>query len=95
MDEGQRLQLDLIAAQYYDAMASGHLKYQQAKSEITKRIVMAAEANGMRINNSIAEQTSDSYIQALNAEYAASYDINSPFTDGEDSYVPTLPKFSA
>lgn len=88
LDEGQRLQLDLMAAQYYDAMASGHLKYQQAKSEITKRIVMAAEARGMRISNDIADKTSEAYIDALNAEYAASYDINSPFTEGKDSYVP-------
>lgn len=88
LDEGQRLQLDLMAAQYYDAMASGHLKYQEAKSEITKRIVMLAEARGLQINNRTAELTADSYIQALNAEYAASYDINSPFTEGEDSYVP-------
>lgn len=88
LDEGQRLQLDLMASQYYDAMASGHLKYQQAKSEITKRILMNAEANGYKINNKIAEETSESYIRALNAEYAASYDINSPFFEGEDSYVP-------
>ena len=89
LDEGQRLQLDLMAAQYYDSMASGHLKYQQAKSEITKRIVMLAEARGMQINNKTAEQTADGYIKALNAEYSASYDINSPFTYGKDSYVPT------
>ena len=88
LDEGQRLQLDLMAAQYYDSMASGHLKYQQAKSEITKRILMLAEANGYRINNRIAEETADSYIQALIAENAASFDINSPFTEGKDSYVP-------
>lgn len=88
LDEGQRLQLDLVAAQYYDAMASGHLKYQQAKSEITKRLVMAAEAKGMQISNEIAENTADSYMKALNAEYAASYDINSPFTEGEEKYVP-------
>lgn len=88
LDEGQRLQLDLMAAQYYDSMASGHLKYQQAKSEITKRILMSAEANGYKINNNIAEETSESYIKALNAEYAASYDINSPFVEGDDSYVP-------
>ena len=88
LDEGQRLQLDLMAAQYYDSMASGHLKYQEAKSEITKRIVMLAEARGMQIENYIAAQTADGYIKALNAEYAASYDINSPFVDGEDSYVP-------
>ena len=88
LDQGQRLQLDLMAAQYYDVMASGHLKYQQAKSEITKRILMNAEANGYKINNKIAEETSESYIKALNAEYAASYDINSPFSVGKDSYVP-------
>lgn len=88
LDEGQRLQLDLMAAQYYDAMASGHLKYQQAKSEITKRILMMAEAKGLQINNKTAEDTADGYIKALNAEYAASFDINSPFTEGDEKYVP-------
>lgn len=88
LDEGQQLQLDLLASQYYDSMASGHLKYQQAKSEITKRILMSAEANGYRINNRIAEETADSYIKALNAENAASFDINSSFTEGKDTYVP-------
>lgn len=88
LDEGQRLQLDLMASQYYDSMASGHLKYQQAKSEITKRILMLSEAKGMQISNSVASRTAESYIRALNAEYAASSDINSPFTEGKDSYVP-------
>lgn len=88
LDEGQRLQLDLTASQYYDSMASGHLKYQQAKSEITKRILMNAEANGYKINNKIAEETSESYIKALNAEYVASRDINSSFTEGENSHIP-------
>jgi len=88
LDEGQRLQLDLMAAQYYDAMASGHLKYQQAKSEITKRLVMSAEAKGLRIDNKVAEETSDAYMRALNAEYAASYDINSPFIEEGKKYIP-------
>lgn len=88
LDEGQRLQLDLMASQYYDSMASGHLKYQQAKSEITKRLLMLIEGRGMEINNHIAEKTAEGYIKALNAEYAASHDINSPFTVGKDSYVP-------
>ena len=88
LDQGQRLQLDLMAAQYYDSMASGHLKYQQAKTEISKRIVMMAEAKGLKINNRIADETADGYIKALNAEYAASYDVNSPFTEGKESYVP-------
>lgn len=88
LDEGQRLQLDLMASQYYDSMASGHLKYQQAKSEITKRLVMAAEAKGLQIDNKVAEETADSYMKALNAEYAVSYDINSPFTEDGKKYVP-------
>lgn len=88
LDEGQRLQLDLMASQYYDSMASGHLKYQQAKSEITKRLVMAAEAKGLQINNKIAEETADSYMKALDAEYAASYGINSSFTEDGKDYVP-------
>lgn len=88
LDEGQRLQLDLMAAQYYDAMASGHLKYQEAKSEITKRIVMLVEARGLQINNYTAEHTAEGYIQALNAEYSASYGINSPFTEEGKTYVP-------
>ena len=88
LDEGQRLQLDLMASQYYDLMASGHLKYQQALSEITKRIVMSAEAKGLQISNNNAERTAEGYIKALNAEYAASFDINSPFTEGKKSYVP-------
>lgn len=88
LDEGQRLQLDLTASQYYDIMASGHLKYQQAKSEISKQLVMAAEAKGLRINNKIAEETADSYMKALNAENAASYDINSPFTEEGKKYIP-------
>jgi len=88
LDEGQRLQLDLMAAQYYDSMASGHLKYHQVKSEIVKRLVMAAEAKGLQIDNKIAEATSDSYIKALNAQYAASYDIDSPFIEGDKKYVP-------
>lgn len=89
LDEGQRLQLDLMASQYYDLMASGHLKYQQAKSEITKRLLMGAEDKGLQINNKIAEETSDSYIKALNAEYAATYGIHSSFTEGGKKYVPS------
>lgn len=88
LDEGQRLQLDFVASQYYDAMASGHLKYQQAKSEITKRLVMAAEAKGLSIENKVAEGTADSYMKALNAQYAASYDIDSPFTEGGKKHIP-------
>jgi len=84
LDEGQQLQLNLLASSYYDQMASGHLKYQQAVTELSKRLMYDAQASGYRINNNIARSTSEKYIQALNAENLASIDINSPFyNDGE------------
>jgi hypothetical protein len=49
---------------------------------------MSAEAKGLRISNEIAEETSESYIKALNAEYLASSDINSPFTEDGKEYIP-------
>lgn len=88
LDEGQRLQLNLLAASYYDQMASGHLKYQQAVTELSKRLMYDAQTSGYRISNKIARDTADKCIQALNTENQASIDINSPFTEGKDSYVP-------
>lgn len=82
LDQGQQLQLNIAAAQYEDLMASGHLKYQQAKTELSKRILMSSQANGQRISNRIAEATADSLINAYNAENQASFDINSPFISG-------------
>lgn len=79
LDEGQRLQLQVLASSYYDQMASGHLKYQQAVTELSKRILMGAQTSGYRINNKIAESTAEKYIEALNTENQASIDINSPF----------------
>lgn len=79
LDEGQRLQLQVLAASYYDQMASGHLKYQQAVTELSKRILMNAQTSGYRIHNKIAKSTAEKYIEALNTENQASIDINSPF----------------
>lgn len=67
LDQSQQLQLNIYAAQYYDLMASGHLKYEQALTEIAKRIDYYASAEGKQISNSISRQTAASYIDALNA----------------------------
>lgn len=83
LDQGQRLQLQIAAADYYDRMASGHLKYQQAVTELSKRLLMDAQTAGYHITNKIARDTSEKYIQALNSEYQASIDINSPFMTKE------------
>lgn len=84
LDQGQQLQLNIAAAQYEDLMASGYLKYQQAKTELSKRILMSAQAKGQRISNRIADETADSLIKAYNAENQASVDINTPFMSGEE-----------
>lgn len=93
LDEGQRLQLNLLASSYYDQMAAGHLKYQQAVTELSKRLMYDAQASGYRISNKIAFDTSDKYIQALNTENQASIDINSPFyQDGKRKIPATVLK---
>lgn len=71
LDQSQRLQLNIYASQYYDLMASGHLKYEQALTEIAKRIDYYASAEGKRISNSIARETAASYIDALNAQHSS------------------------
>lgn len=88
LDEGQRLQLNLLAASYYDQMAAGHLKYQQAVTELSKRLMFDAQASGYRINNYIARATSEKYMRALNAENQASIDINSPFYQNGERKLP-------
>lgn len=71
LDESQQLQLNIYASQYYDSMAAGHLKYEQAVTEIAKRLEYYASAEGKRISNSVARQTAASYIDALNAQYSS------------------------
>lgn len=82
IDQGQQLQVQIYAAQYYDLMASGHLKYQQAKTELSQRIYLAALASGQRISNKIAESTADSLIQAQNAQNASSASYYKGFGSG-------------
>lgn len=89
LDEGQRLQLNLVAASYYNEMAAGHLKYQQAVTELSKRLMYDAQTTGYRINNNIARSTAEKYIQALNAENQASIDINSPFYQDGERKIPS------
>lgn len=82
LDESQQLQLNIYASQYYDSMASGHLKYEQAVTEIAKRIEYYASAEGKRISNSIARQTAASYIDALNAQHSSDAQYHKGFGKG-------------
>lgn len=82
LDESQQLQLNIYAAQYYDLMASGHLKYEQAVTEIAKRIEYYASAEGKIISNNIARETATSYIDALNAQYSSDAQFYKGFGKG-------------
>lgn len=83
LDQGQQLQLNIATAQYEDLIASGYLKYQQAKTELSRRILLNAQARGQQISNEVADETAASLIKAYNAENQASLDINSPFMTDE------------
>lgn len=82
IDQGQQLQVQIYAAQYYDLMASGHLKYQQARTELSQRVYLAALASGQRISNKIAESTADALIQAQNAQNASNTSYYKGFGSG-------------
>lgn len=82
IDQGQQLQVQIYAAQYYDLMASGQLKYAQAKTQLSQRIFLAAQASGQRISNKIAESTADALIQAQNAQNASSSSYHKGFGSG-------------
>lgn len=82
LDQGQQLQVQIYAAQYYDLMASGQLKYAQAQTQLAQRIFLAAQASGQRISNRIAESTASALIQAQNAQNASSASYHKGFGSG-------------
>lgn len=82
LDQGQQLQVQIYAAQYYDLMASGQLKYDQAQTQLAQRIFLAAQASGQRISNRIAESTASALIQAQNAQNASSASYHKGFGSG-------------
>lgn len=82
LDQSQQLQLNIYASQYYDLMASGHLKYEQAVTEVAKRIEYYASAEGKKISNNISRQTAVSYIDALNAQYSSDAQYHRGFGRG-------------
>lgn len=82
LDESQQLQLNIYASQYYDLMAAGHLKYEQAVTEVAKRLEYYASSEGKRISNSVARQTATSYIDALNAQHLSNAQYYKGFGKG-------------
>ena len=71
LDASQSLQLKLMANQAFQAFASGRLSLQQCKTEVAKQFMYMAEAEGMKISNKVASETSDQLIGALQWQYSS------------------------
>lgn len=71
LDTSQSLQLKMMANQSFQAFAAGRLSLQQCKTEVTKQLLNMAETEGKKISNSIAAETADQLIGALQWQYSS------------------------
>lgn len=76
LDQSEQLRLNVMASQYYDMMAAGHMKYQQVKESIARQILYQKQGtwyDSMTNNNNVlykqALALSDDYISAMSAQY--------------------------
>lgn len=66
LDENQRSELNIKAANYEFLIMSGQMKRQEVNNLIAEEILTYAKANGQKISNRIAEETADKLIRATN-----------------------------
>lgn len=66
LDENQRAELNIKAANYEYLIMSGQMKRQEVNNLIAEEILTYAKANGQKISNRIAEETADGLIRATN-----------------------------
>ena len=66
LDENQRADLNIKAANYEYLIMSGQMKRQEVNNLIAEEILTYAKANGQKISNRIAEETADKLIKATN-----------------------------
>lgn len=66
LDENQRAELNIKAANYEFLIMSGQMKRQEVNNLIAEEILTYAKANGQKISNRIAEETADKLIMATN-----------------------------
>lgn len=66
LDENQRAELNIKAANYEYLIMSGQMKRQEVNNLIADEILTYAKANGQKISNRVAEQTADKLIKATN-----------------------------
>lgn len=66
LDENQRSELNIKAANYEYLIMSGQMKRQEVNNLIAEEILTYAKANGQKISNYIARETADKLIKATN-----------------------------
>lgn len=66
LDENQRAELNIKAANYEYLIMSGQMKRQEVNNLISEEILTYAKANGQKISNRIAKETAGSLIKATN-----------------------------
>ena len=66
LDENQRAELNIKAANYEYLIMCGQMKRQEVNNLIAEEILTYAKANGQKISNRIAEATADKLIEATN-----------------------------
>lgn len=66
LDENQRAELNIKAANYEYLIMSGQMKRQEVNNLIAEEILTYAKANGQNISNRIAKETADKLIRATN-----------------------------
>lgn len=66
LDENQRADLNIKAANYEYLIMSGQMKRQEVDNLIAEEILTYAKANGQKISNRIAEETANELIRATN-----------------------------
>lgn len=66
LDENQRAELNIKAANYEYLIMSGQMKRQEVNNLIAEEILTYAKANGQEISNRIARETADELIKATN-----------------------------
>lgn len=83
LDQSEQTRINVMAAQYYDMMAAGHLKYQQCKESIAKQILYSKQGswyNSMTDKNRLdyrnALALADDYIAAMSTQYESQTSYN-------------------
>lgn len=66
LDENQRAELNIKAANYEYLVMSGQMKRQEVNNLIAEEILTYAKANGQKISNEIARKTAGELIKATN-----------------------------